>query len=144
MLKPIKSTLTFAIGMMVLSSPVSALANDVTPQVTDVYAFKTAPVTPVINVEIDFHLDKTVSGAIGSNEAPPFPIFDAVVSVLQCNGLGQNCAVISANSGNDEAAVGTSKKPLSFGHTYKACGSATDTFNDRGVNICTPLMAYSG
>lgn len=114
---------------------------------TDVYVHKGAAVTGSSIVEVAFHLDKTVTECpAGAGRAP-----------YRHNGLprvvrwpGHHCGTLTANGSvggrvNGEAitSVGTSRKPLSASHLYKAGGSATNYLGGHGVNVRIGFLAYS-
>ena len=139
------ATAGVAIALLVLTAnPASALS--------DVYVHKTRAVTAYSVVEVAFHLDKTVTAAAGlTADNPTLPLDNALVYLVQCDGLGHKCGTIAANStpggyvnSNPIRAVATSKKPLSAGHVYKACTTLTDYTGAKGVNVCTDFLAYSG
>lgn len=63
---------------------------------------------------------------------------ELTVVLYQCSGTGSRCGVIGANR-TDVVSGGWmygSPKPVSFGHTYKACVSSSPI-----SNVCTPLLA---
>jgi hypothetical protein len=135
------TVLVSALALLAVGTP-AALA------VSDVYAEKTAEVTALARVAVSFHIDKTVSGVVvGGTPQIIDPMTDVVVYVTQCDGRGHNCVTIAANrspyvDGRTSKGVATSKKPLAFGHVYKACATVHD-LSGSGVNVCTAPMAYS-
>jgi hypothetical protein len=60
---------------------------------------------------------------------------DPTLIVWICDGFGDNCGRLSANHGRS-----VSKKPVSFGHTYKADGTFTDIIGNRWNNVYSPYV----
>ena len=151
----VRNLLSLAIAGVTLVATAAPAAAD-----SGIYHCNSYAVSPLnsawnICVNVDGGYRGAIVNFVNGNTSQTIDVSVSSVYLSQCDGYGHNCGVIAANKGSGTAYpntcgaatvegcgnfyVKTSLKPVSFGHTYKACFSGTTQYGYTHTNYCSPF-----